>query len=183
MSTIIRHARIKLQVFHFLCKHTYFHLQPANLTEALICERWRHLSLSPVAVESRLHIIQSWQDMHTVTDCNYLSSYCQVKITCEKVKSMHFFLHHINDFHTVHEASSLQLSKPTNGSASHMNYVIQLFSPCSSNRWAAVEQPVCMAGSCIRLHGNVFDNNPDRASSAHMRASEVCTSAPRSAEA
>lgn len=72
--------------------------------------------------------------------------------------------------------------KTTNGTVIHMNYVIQLFSSCPSNRWAAVEQSAYMAVSCIRLHSNVFDNNPDRANSAHMRASEVYTPVP-SAEA
>lgn len=35
----------------------------------------------------------------------------------------------------------------------------------------------------IRLGSNVLDNNPDSASPAHMRASEVYTPAPYSAEA
>lgn len=30
-----------------------------------------------------------------------------------------------------------------------------------------------MAKSCIRLHGNVLDNNPDWAGPAHMRGDEV----------
>lgn len=66
---------------------------------------------------------------------------------------------------------------------SHMNYVIQLFSPCWSNRWAAVEKPVWEAASCIRLLFNVSDNNPDGAKPAHMRPCEAQTWAPRSAEA
>lgn len=32
-----------------------------------------------------------------------------------------------------------------------------------------------LAESCIRLQSNVLDNNPDRASPAHMRAREVYT--------
>lgn len=89
---------------------------------------------------------------------------------------------------TIHShllCHSFQSSMTTNGTVAHMNYVIQLFSPCESNRWAAVERPGSMwlrVALCSTV--NVSDNDPDRESPrSHERWRGLYTQAPRSAEA